>query len=118
MIKNRNNAIEFHILDITKIPDVIIKKYDFQYSTKEKCNILWVHIFERDLFPYLEFISKVVNREALQKKLIFNDYLNFYVECDNTGIFGFENEEKKYKNIRFSEIQNYNLDNIYLKNEI
>lgn len=123
-MSTRNTAIEIHINDITQIPTNVLDGYDVEYSAKEKADILWIYNsekfkkFDRSLFEYLEFVKKVVNREAVKLGLQFTDYLNIYIESDDVGEFGVETETKKYRNIRFAELGEIDTNNILLKKEI
>ncbi len=112
---NRNKSIEIHISDISQIPESVLKDengndiYDIQESSKEQCHILWIHPdgykpFDRKLLPYMQYVSKVVNREALQLDLEHTDYLNLYIEAQEINKMGIDTGTTKYKNIRWAEI--------------
>ena len=119
MTGNRDKSIEIRISDISNIPDSVIKKYDIAFSSKEQTNILWIHpygdiMFDRELMGYMQYVSSVYNRRTK------TDHLDLYIEASEIDEYGTEVNEKKYKNIRWSEIITGKIDltKVLLKKEI
>jgi hypothetical protein len=123
MVKgNRDKSIEIHFIN-GSIPKGIKDKYDIEYSSKEDSEILWIHpdgykAFERELFQYLATVTKVVNRKALHLGKEKTDYLDLFIESEVIDEMGLEIEGKKYKNVRWSEVGETDLDKVKLKREL
>ena len=123
MTGDRNGGIEIHFTNGI-IPHKIKDKYDIEFSSKENSDILWIHpdgwkAFDIELFDYLSHVTKVYNRAT------GTDHLNLFVEVDEmVDKYGVEiytpTGIRKFKNIRWSEIGEYNLetDPLYTKQEV
>ena len=114
------NGIELYI-NKTKLTDeqfnYIADKYDVEYYAERQEFTLWIHAdgykpFERELFQYLFALKGVYNNKTKQ------DHLNLFIQSDAIDEFGVEIDGVKYKNIKASELGNYDLGNVLTEREL
>lgn len=120
------NSIELHVnkSKLTKEQLSYLESnenIDFEYNSKTKEYTLWIHndgnfqmtheILE-NLIPMLGALKGCVNNET------GTDHLNLFIEAVEIDEFGIEVNNKKYKNIKASELETVDLSKILLKREL
>ena len=115
----RSVGIEIEI-DTSLIPQGILNSgiLDIEFSSKENCNICWIHSdgykpFLQEHFQYLGAAISVYNR------VTGTDHLNLYVETsEDIDEYGENISGVKHKNIRFSELGSVNLPDVKFKRDL
>ena len=107
-------------LDIEIVPQEIIdsEELDIEFSHHLGMFILWIHSDGyKPIQP--EHMQYLAAAKSVHNLITKTDHLNLYIETtDDIGDYGIETESKKYKNIRFSELDTINLNNVIFKREI
>ena len=121
----RNNAIAIYF-DKEQVSDSTLEYlkllgYDIEYDGGLNEHVFYSHNLdrkfkrmERDLFSLLPAVYRVENR------VTGTDHLDLFIEVSevNEGEIIIDKDDKKYKNIRFSEIQNYDISKTILRSEL
>lgn len=121
----RSNAIAIYF-DKEQVSDSTIESlkmvgYDIEFDSSLNEYVFYSHNLdgkfkrmERDLFSLLPAVYRVQNRAT------GTDHLDLFIEVSevNEGEIIIDKEDKHYKNIRFSEIQNYDISKTILRSEL
>jgi hypothetical protein len=116
----RSTGIELEI-EFDLIPKEVLdsNELDIEFSSKEGYYILWIHEsgykpLEKKHFENLNAAKSAYNRKTK------TNHLNLFIETDDTiGVYGMITEDnKKYKNIKFSELGVINITKVKFKREL